>query len=92
MRILTSRAIGTAAAAAIALSTLTVQPASAQNSYGNSDAMAAATMIAAFSMIATAIIVSNQERRAHRHVQHVGHHHGHSHHPRGPGWRRFHRR
>ena len=90
MRILTSRAIGTAAAAAIALSTLTVQPASAHNPNGNNDAMVAASMIAAFGMIATAIIVSSQERRANRHIHNVGH--GHAHHPRGHHWHRVHRR
>ena len=88
MRILTSRAIGTAAAAAIALSTLTVQPASAHNP--NNDAMVVASMIAAFGMIATAIIVSSQERRANRHIHNVGH--GHAHHPRRHHWHRVHRR
>ena len=94
MRILTSRAIGTAAAAAIALSTLSVQPASAQSPYGNNDAAVAAAMIIAFGAMATAIIASSQERRTRRQFHHGHyHHHGHvAHHPRGPYWHRFHRR
>ena len=78
MRILTSRAIGTAAAAAIALSTLGLQPASAHGpQYGNNDAAAAAAMVAVFGTMA-AIIASSRHRRAQRHD--YGHHYGRHHH------------
>ena len=90
MRILTSRAIATAAAAAIALSTLGLQPAAAGGPrYGNNDAAAAAAMIATFGTIA-AVIASSQHRRAHRYEG--VYHRGYAHQPSRRHWNRFHRR
>jgi len=69
----TSRAIATAAAAAIALSTIGLQPAFADYRRHNNDAAAAAAMIAIFGTVA-AIIAADQARGHNRHQR--GHHYG----------------
>ena len=60
MRMLTSRAITAAAAVAIALSTMTIQPAAAGSRHGN-DAAALAAFAAIFGTVA-AIIAAEQQR------------------------------
>ena len=60
MRMLTSRAITAAAAAAIALSAMTIQPAAAGSRHGN-DAAALAAFAAIFGTVA-AIIAAEQQR------------------------------
>jgi hypothetical protein len=60
MRTMTSRAIATAAAAAISLTTFSLEPAAAGSRYGN-DAAAAAAFAAVFGTIA-AIIAAEQYR------------------------------
>jgi len=63
----TSRAIATAAAAAIALSTIGLQPAAAGGRYHNGgDAAAAAAIIGIFGTVA-ALIAADQYRNHHRH-------------------------
>jgi hypothetical protein len=92
MRLLTSRAITTAAAAVIALSTITVEPAAA--GHRGNDAAA----LLAFGAIAgtiAAIVIANQHRnrRFHQHhvpayggPVHVPHHYGHRRHHHNPHW------
>src|SRR5437016_2576153 len=91
MRILTSRAIATAAAAAIALSTVGLATASAhgpdygyapQAGYDNGDAAAAAAMLAIFGTMA-ALIAANQHRD---HVYHGPVYGGPVHGPYGRQW------
>jgi hypothetical protein len=87
MRTFTSRAIATAAAAAIALTTFGLQPAAAGHRHGG-DAAALAAFVAMFGTMA-AIIAAEQRRERASYVYHPSYtygpvHHGPVRHPRGP--------
>jgi hypothetical protein len=64
MRMLTSRAIATAAAAAIALTTFSLQPAAAGYRHGN-DAAALAAFAAVFGTIAAIVAAEHYRDRPH---------------------------
>ena len=64
MRMLTSRAIATAAAAAIALTTFSLQPAAAGSHHGN-DAAALAAFAAVFGTIAAVVAAEHYRDRPH---------------------------
>jgi hypothetical protein len=64
MRMLTSRAIATAAAAAIALTTFSLQPAAAGSRHGN-DAAALAAFAAVFGTIAAIVAAEHYRDRPH---------------------------
>jgi hypothetical protein len=94
MRTFTGRAIATAAAAAIALTTFSLQPAAAGSRHGN-DAAALAAFAAVFGTIA-AIIAADQHRdrpsyRHHRSYTHGPAYRAPVHHPHGPWQYRHHR-
>ena len=94
MRTFTGRAIATAAAAAIALTTFSLQPAAAGSRHGN-DAAALAAFAAVFGSIA-AIIAADQhrDRRSYGHRPSYTYgpvHRGPVHHPHGPWQHRHHR-
>ena len=94
MRTFTGRAIATAAAAAIALTTFSFQPAAAGSRHDN-DAAALAAFAAVFGTIA-AIIASEQHRDRPSYGHHPSYTHGPVyrgpvHHPHGP-WRYRHHR
>jgi hypothetical protein len=105
MRTFKSRAITTAAAAAIALTTFSLQPAAAGSRYAN-DAAAFAAFAAVLGTIAVIAATRHRERPAWSHHRSYAHQPSYAHHPsythgpvhRGPPhgpqgpWRRHHHR
>jgi hypothetical protein len=105
MRTFKSRAIATAAAAAIALTTFSLQPAAAGSRYGN-EAAAFAAFAAVLGTIAVIAATRHRDRPDWSHHHSYALHPSHAHHPyythgrvnRGPAhgpqgpWRRHHHR
>jgi hypothetical protein len=89
MRMLTSRAIATAAAAAIALTTFSLQPAAAGSRHGN-DAAALAAFAAVFGTIAAIVAAEHYRDRPHYGPAYNYGPGGHGPHPHGD-WKHYRR-
>lgn len=89
MRTMTSRAIA-AAAVAIALTTMSLQPAAANGRYNNGDAAAAAAIVGIFGTVA-ALIAANSHRHHYGPVYGAPVYGGPAYGPRGGQWRHHYR-